>query len=208
VPRDSTDKVAEAVTPHYGQFSGKDGQVHPAVVSDVRVHPHTQKSRDMQEMIRHGLISFVSVEHGGDERMNPATRQMEAHTLTFSGFAFVNKGACKLCRLNEQPPSDAPKETPAIPPEEPEMDTKELEAKLEAVTKELEAVKAQKPAAVTVEIPKELAEAVGTIKTLAARIDALEKDGTPATGAGATHELEAQPEFHVRVDRKKGIVEA
>jgi hypothetical protein len=204
VPRDSTDKVAEAVNPHYGQFTGKDGQVHPAVVSDVRVHPHTQKSRDMQEMIRHGLISFVSVEHGGDERLNPATRQMEAHTLTFSGFAFVNKGACKLCRLNEQPPSDAPKETPAIPPEEPEMDTKELEAKLEAVTKELEAVKAQKPT--PAEIPKELSEAVGTIKALAARIDALERDGTPATGAGATHELEALPEFYVPVDRKKGTI--
>jgi hypothetical protein len=215
VPRDSTDKVAEAVNPHYGQFTDKNGAVHQAVVSDVRVHPHTQKSRDMQEMIRHGLISFVSVEHGGDERLNPVTRQMEAHTLTFSGFAFVNKGACKLCRLNEQPPSDAPKETPAIPPEEPEMDTKELEAKLEAVTKELEAVKAQKPAAVTVEIPKELTEAVGKIKELAdtnaallKRIDALEKDGTPATGAGATHELEALPEYHVHVDRKKGIVGA
>ena len=201
VPRDSTDKVAEAVNPHYGQFTGKDGLAHPAVVSDVRIHPHTQKSRDMQEMIRHGLISFVSVEHGGDERLNPATRQMEAHTLTFSGFAFVNKGACKLCRLNEQQPS-APKE-PENPAEET-MDTKELEAKLEAVTKELEAVKAQKPT--PAEIPKELSEAVGTIKALAARIDALERDGTPATGAGATHELEALPEFYVPVDRKKGTI--
>jgi hypothetical protein len=169
----------------------------------------------MQEMIRHGLISFVSVEHGGDERLNPATRQMEAHTLTFSGFAFVNKGACKLCRLNEQPPSDAPKETPATPPEESEMDTKELEAKLEAVTKELEAVKAQKPAEVKVEIPKELSALPGTIKELselvkaqAARIDALEKDGTAKTGAGNTKELEALPEYHVHVDRKKGIVGA
>jgi hypothetical protein len=84
------------------------------------------------------------------------------------------------------------------------MDTKELEAKLEAVTKELEAVKAQKPT--PAEIPKELSEAVGTIKALAARIDALERDGTPATGAGATHELEALPEFYVPVDRKKGTI--
>jgi cell fate (sporulation/competence/biofilm development) regulator YmcA (YheA/YmcA/DUF963 family) len=216
VPRDSTDKVGEAIDPHYGQFTGKDGKVHQAVIADVRVHPHTQKSRDMQEMIRHGLISFVSVEHGGDERLNPATRQMEAASLTFTGFAFVNKGACKLCRLNEQPadPIDA-KETPAPLPAEETMDTKELEAKLEAVSKELEAVKAQKPAEVKVEIPKELSEAVGKIKELAEsnaallkRIDALEKDGTPATGAGVTKELEALPEFSVRVDRKKGIVEA
>jgi len=206
VPRDSTDKVGEAINPHFGQFTGKDGQPHQAVIADVRVHPHTQKSRDMQEMIRHGLISFVSVEHGGDERLNPATRQMEAASLTFTGFAFVNKGACKLCRLNEQPadPIDA-KETPAPLPAEETMDTKELEAKLEAVTKELEAVKAQKPAEVKVEIPKELSEAVGTIAKLAARIDALEKDGTPATGAGVK-ELEALPEFYVPVDRKKGVI--
>lgn len=216
VPRDSTDKVGEAISPHYGQFTGKDGKVHQAVIADVRVHPFTQKSRDMQEMIRHGLISFVSVEHGGDERLNPATRQMESASLTFTGFAFVNKGACKLCRLNEQPadPIDA-KETPAPLPAEDTMDTKELEAKLEAVSKELEAVKAQKPAEVKVEIPKELSEAVGKIKELAdtnaallKRIDALEKDGTPATGAGAIKELEALPEYRVNVDRKRGIVEA
>jgi hypothetical protein len=144
--------------------------------------------------------------------MNPATRQMESASLTFTGFAFVNKGACKLCRLNEeQTPSDAPKE-PASSPAEETMDTKELEAKLEAVTKELEAVKAAKPAVVTVEVPKELAALPAVIKELAEsnaallkRIDALEKDGTPKTGA--TKELEApMPEFYVPVDRKKGTI--
>jgi hypothetical protein len=85
--------------------------------------------------------------------------------------------------------------------------------------RELEAIKsAQKPAEVKVEIPKELAELPGKIKELAAlpatidaltkRIDALEKDGTPATGAGARKELEALPEFYIPVDRKKGIVGA
>jgi hypothetical protein len=32
---------------------------------------------------------------------------MEAASLTFYGFAFVNKGACKLCRINEQQPQAA-----------------------------------------------------------------------------------------------------
>jgi hypothetical protein len=59
----------------------------------------------MQELIRHGLISYVSVEHTGPEVFNQATRQMEAASLTFTGFAFVNKGACKLCRINEAPPA-------------------------------------------------------------------------------------------------------
>jgi hypothetical protein len=147
--------------------------------------------------------------------MNPATRQMESASLTFTGFAFVNKGACKLCRINEEPQPSTETQTPAPAevPAEDTMDTKELEAKLEAVTKELEAVKAQKPAEVKVEIPKELSALPGTIKELselvksqAARIDALEKDGTPQTGAGATKELSEIPEFSVKVDRKSGIV--
>lgn len=94
VPRKSTDKVGEAENIRFENS---------AVTADVRVYGFTQTGRDLQEMIRRKLISFVSVEHGGDERMNPATRQMEASSLTFTGFAFVNKGACKLCRLNEAP---------------------------------------------------------------------------------------------------------
>jgi hypothetical protein len=218
VPRASTDKVGEAVNPHFGRFMGTDGLQHEGVISDVRVWPFTQNQRDMQEMIRHGLIKYVSVEHGGEERYNTATRQMESASLIFTGFAFVNKGACKLCRLNEEAaPPTAPTEEKS---EEPMADTKELEAMIAAQgaqMKELsEAIKAQKPATVTVEVPKDISEAVGkikelaalpaTIKTLTDRIDALEKDGTAKTGAGNTKELEAMPEFYVPVDRKKGTV--
>ena len=91
-------------------------------------------------------------------------------------------------------------------------DTKELEAQIAGLTKELEAVKAQKPAEVKVEIPKELAALPGAIKELSdkleARIKALETEGTPKTGAGQTKELESMPEFSVHVDRKNGIVGA
>jgi len=177
VPRASTDKVGEAISPHFGRFMGDDGKMHDGVLSDVRVWPWTQNQRDMQEMIRHNLISFVSVEHGGDERYNPATRQMEAASLIFTGFAFVNKGACKLCRLNEEPqPSTDSQETPAATPAEEVMDTKELEDKIAAQEKQIKELsaaveKAQKPAEVRVEIPKELSEAANTIKELSATVE-------------------------------------
>lgn len=292
VPRDSTDKVGEAVNPHYGAFSGNDGQQHQAVISDVRIHPFTQKSRDMQEMIRHGLISFVSVEHGGDERFNPATRQMEASSLTFTGFAFVNKGACKLCRLNEAPTeakeldssgcsiaisdvypgktwdslTDAQKghlrscfafvngdtfadchlpykdpKTGAVKldcvrnalarlnqvqgigdkadsvraklqkllqkeNEENMAETKELEDKIATLTKELEAVKAQKPTEVKVEVPKELTEAVGVIKELSARLEKLEKAPAEPKTSGKTERELGTVELYVTHDKAAGTL--
>lgn len=215
VPRSSTDKVGEAVNPHFGKFKGEDGREHAAVLSDVRVWPWTQNQRDMQEMIRHNLISFVSVEHGGEERYNSDTRQMESASLTFTGFAFVNKGACKLCRLNEEPqPSTEPKEdTPATEPEQDTMaDTKELEAKVEQLTKELEAAKAaQKSApAPVLEIPKELSALPGAIKELSdkfeARLKALEQDGTPKTDGAPGKELEEPINARIVIDRKAGTI--
>jgi len=199
VPRDTTDKVGEAVNPHYGQFTGKDGKLHNGVISDVRVHPFTQKSRDTQEMIRHGLISFVSVEHGGDERYNPATRQMEANSLTFYGFAFVNKGACKLCRINEQPQAAAIEPAPEQVQDD-FMDSKELETAIAGavapLVKELEALKAaQKPVeAPKVEIPKELTDAIGQIKELSERLEKIENAPTPTlTDAGVESRELAEP---------------
>jgi uncharacterized small protein (DUF1192 family) len=133
------------------------------------------------ELIKRKLISYVSVEHGGDERFNPATRQMEASTISFLGFAFVNKGACKLCRINEE----ASKEAPAPMPEVEIMDTKELEDKIASLTKELEAVKA-KPE-VKLEVPKELTDKIAGME---AHIKELEKQPAPvATVAEAPREL-------------------
>lgn len=203
VPRDTTDKVGEAVNPHYGQFTGKDGKLHNGVISDVRVHPFTQKSRDTQEMIRHGLISFVSVEHGGDERYNPATRQMEANSLTFYGFAFVNKGACKLCRINEQQPQEAAIEPAPGTEQDDFMDSKELETAIAGavapLVKELEALKAVKPAEpAKVEIPKELSDQIEkqstTIKELAERLEKIEKTPAPTLTNANTESRElAEP---------------
>ena len=165
VPRRATEKVAEAVNPYFGQFPDPagTGAMLNGVISDIRVYGFTQAGRDMQALIKRKLIKYVSVEHGGDERMNPATRQMEASSLTFFGFAFVNKGACAACRINEeQQPSTTPAEDSGKPEET--MEIKELEAQVSAQDtkiKELEtALKAQKPVDVKVEIPKELSDLI------------------------------------------------
>jgi len=129
VPRDATDKVAELQNPRY-----QDG----AVVGDIFLHGATQKSRDMIELIKRKLIAFVSVEHTGDERYNASTRQLEATSINFSGFAFVNKGACKLCRINEAAPLvSATIEEAPLEVQDETMDTKELESKMDAMAKEL-----------------------------------------------------------------------
>ena len=205
VPRDESNRVSEAINPHFGHFTDEEGNTHAAVISDLLVYGSTPSGRAMQELIKRKNIRYVSVEHGGDEAENPQTRRMEASSLVFGGFAFVNKGACKVCRLNEAPAEDTTPAPVAVPVEET-MDTKELEAQIATqgtLIKELsETIKAQKPVEVKAEIPKELEALPGMIKELSAKVDAqaaqikaLEQDGTPATGAGITKELGAVEHF-------------
>jgi len=191
IPRDVTDKVAEIREPRF-----ENG----AVMGDIFVHGATQKSRDLMEMVKRKLISYVSVEHGGDERFNPRTRQMEASTLSFLGFAFVHKGACTKCRINE-----APQEP--VEPEEIMPDTKELESQVAELTRRLSVletppVKVAEPAEVKVEVPKELTEALGTIKNLSERLEKLEKAPAPTvTSPGAPIKELTEPETVVQFDR-------
>jgi len=153
VPRDATDKVAELLNPRFQEG---------AVVGDIFLHGATQKSRDMIELVKRKLIAFVSVEHTGDERYNASTRQLEATSINFSGFAFVNKGACKLCRINEAAPlASASIEEAPLEVQDETMDTKELEAKMDAMSKELAELKAPKvieTVAPVVDNSRELAE--------------------------------------------------
>jgi len=210
VPRDESNRVSEAINPHFGHFTDEEGTTHAAVLSDLLVYGSTPNGRAMQELIKRKNIRYVSVEHAGDEVENPQTRRMEAASLVFGGFAFVNKGACKVCRINEAADDHIPTE-PVTPAEDTMADTKELEAAVAAAVaplmKELEAIKATQkaPEAPKMEIPKELSALPEQLVTISKRLDALEKDGAPKTGT-ETKELEALPEFYVPVDRKKGTI--
>jgi len=175
VPRDITEKVGVTENPRY---------VDRAVVGDIRLHGLTQKSRDTIALVKAGIANYVSVEHGGTEKWNAATRQYEADEITFYGNAIVNRGACAKCTLrgNEAAPEE----------EETTMDTKELEAKIEAMEREMEAIKAA--ATVTPEpapAPKELEEALAAIEALTEKVKQLEaQPATAATTPGPTIERE------------------
>ena len=205
VPRDATDKVAELRNPRY-----QDG----AVVGDIFIHGYTQKSRDMIELVRRKLIAMVSVEHTGDERYNASTRQLEAESLNFSGFAFVNKGACKLCRINESAPlvsADEPIEAPQVVQED-NMELKELETQVAELTKQLAAltpVAKVEVAEPVVDNSRELAEEASA-KAEIAELRQMVKElmSQPATPVVAAAPIIVQkteykePETNVYFDRK------
>jgi hypothetical protein len=91
------------VEPHYGQFTNDEGTVHNAILSDILVYGATPSGRAMREMVKRKMIKYLSVEHTGEVEINPDTSRNESKTLEFHGFAFVPKGACKVCRFNEAP---------------------------------------------------------------------------------------------------------
>ena len=203
VPRDATDKVAELRNPRF-----QDG----AVVGDIFIHGYTQKSRDMIELVKRRLIGMVSVEHTGDERYNASTRQLEAETLNFSGFAFVNKGACKLCRINEVAPlvsADEPIEAPQVVQEDI-MELKELETQVAELKRELDTLKAPKVevAEPVVDNSRELAEeasAKAEIAELRQMVkELMSQPATPVVAAAPTvqHAEYKEPETNVFIDRK------
>jgi hypothetical protein len=199
-PRDITDKVGEVISPRFEDN---------AIIGDIRLHGHTQKSRDVIELVRRKLVSFVSVEHGGSEVYNPETKQMDAKSLVFGGLAVVNRGACKLCRINEEgKPEDCPPEvevavpdeTPRENEEEDSMENKELEEKIaeiqaryEAQIKELEA---------KIPVPDDT-----VVKALEARIKELENQPAPAVTAPAPEQEKelGEVETFVSFDRRDKI---
>ena len=202
-PRAITDKVAELRNPRF-----QDG----AVVGDILVYNHTQNGRDTIELVKRKLVNFVSVEHTGDERYNPSTRQLEAESLNFSGFAFVNKGACKLCRINEEAPlvsAPEPIEAPQVVQDET-MELKELETQVAELTRLLAlkqdvVVQVAEP---VVDNARELAEEA-TAKAEIAELrqmvkELMSKPAEPVVAAAPiVQKVELkEPEFYVLIDRK------
>jgi hypothetical protein len=90
------------------------------------------------------------------------------------------------------------------------MDNKELEAKVETLTKELADLK-KAPEPVKAEIPKELTESISTVTATVAdalkRLEKLEKAPADPKTSGTSDSRElAAPEYYVPVDRKAGTV--
>lgn len=208
-PRSITSKVGEVENPHYED---------DAVMGDIRLHGATQTSRDVIELVKRKLISFVSVEHGGNEAYNPTTRQNESSSITFTGLALVNKGACKLCRLNEESPVTVMEPIQpilaSVPSEASDKElsqqdenmTKELEEKVAALQKELEELKATPaPAPAPVIQAAPAAPDYGAIiHELQAKITQLEN--RPQTAPVQSPAPVGKVEFVAIVDKRNGTV--
>jgi hypothetical protein len=93
IPRSITEKIGEIRNPRYNGG---------AVIGDLWLHEKTQTSRDTAELIKAGLVDYVSVEHGGKERWNAQEKRYDAEELVFGGVAVVNKGACKVCTIHNE----------------------------------------------------------------------------------------------------------
>jgi|GEM_PF-2300858 len=93
MPRSITDKIGEIRDPRYNDR---------AVIGDLWLHQKTQTSRDTAELIKSGLVDYVSVEHGGKERWNAQEKRYDAEEIVFGGVAVVNRGACKVCTIHNE----------------------------------------------------------------------------------------------------------
>jgi hypothetical protein len=93
IPRSITEKIGEIRNPRYNGG---------AVIGDLWLHEKTQTSRDTAELIKAGLVDYVSVEHGGKERWNAQEKRYDAEEIIFGGVAVVNKGACKVCTIHNE----------------------------------------------------------------------------------------------------------
>jgi len=180
-PRSIIDKIGEVKNQHFE----KDG-----VYGDLWFHMKTQASRDSAELVRAGLVNFVSVEHGGKESYNSKEKRHEAEDITFSGVALVDRGACAVCTIRQ---SEAAAESGEM------VMTEDVEK-----LKELEAAKA--------DLEKKLAEATAKWDAaekrsteLERRIETIEKTAKAQTQIVSTAPI-IIPSHGVKIDRKNRTV--
>ena len=216
-PRDITDRIADIRNVRY-----QDG-----VIADLFFHGATTKSLDAISILKAASAGKVPWPYSSVEMMTRdkwiiSEKLYEAQDVLFDGAAMVNQGACRVCKIRNNewiqvdPQDEAIQRKEAEPPApEPDiikddtMDTKELEAKVETLTKELADLK-KAPEPVKAEIPKELTESISTVTATVAdalkRLEKLEKaPADPKTSGAEPREL-AAPEYYVPVDRKAGTV--
>jgi uncharacterized coiled-coil protein SlyX len=175
-PRSITDKIGEIVNQRYN-----DG----AVVGDLVLHGKTQTSSDVIELITGGLVDAISVEHSGRERWDPDAREYVAEEIIFYGAAIVNKGACSVCKINNEANAEA------------NMEIKELETKLaEAESKITELTEASATTEQITELETKIAaiDQSGKITELETTITELKTTITELTTPEKYAELEGRVE--------------
>lgn len=182
VPRDVTEMVGDVHNIRY-----ENG----AIRGDVRLHGATQHSRDTIELIKRGIVSYVSVEHTGEEQWNPELKRYEAKSLEFIGFAFVQRGACEKCKIQEYQETLNAGE---------DMEIKELEKKigdLEAELKKLRTESVQE---------KTLSEIQEKVTMLTEQITTLSRQPTSPVVVQSEPGDPGTVELIAVIDRASGIV--
>jgi hypothetical protein len=217
-PRDITDRIADIRNIRY-----QDG-----VIADLFFHGATTKSQDSISLLKAASAGKVPWPYSSVEMMTRdkwiiSEKLYEAQEVLFDGAAMVNQGACRVCKIRNNewiqvdPQDEAIQRKEAEPPapeleiiKDDTMDNKELEAKVETLTKELADLK-KAPEPVKAEIPKELTESISTVTATVAdalkRLEKLEKAPADPKTSGTSDSRElAAPEYYVPVDRKAGTV--
>jgi len=180
-PRSIIDKIGEVKNQHFE----KDG-----VYGDLWFHMKTQASKDSAELVRAGLVNFVSVEHGGKESYNSKEKRHEAEDITFSGVALVDRGACAVCTIRQ---SAASAESGEMVMTEDIEKLKELEAAKADLEKKLAEERSQREA-----VEKKFVD-------LEKRLETIEKTAKAQTQITTTKPV-LIPEYGVRIDKKSRTV--
>jgi hypothetical protein len=211
VPRSALEKVGEKRDVYYGD--NPNDTVGKALRANIFYHARTQDSRDALTLMEEGIVSSLSVEHGGKESWNSEEKAYEMHNIDLYGSAQVDVGACEGAShlFSELHPLDAERQRDdEIEQGGDTIDEKEFEEMKEKLTA-LEKSSAEKDGQIKElsenlekakqgEGDKQLAAAMDEIKELKAarekdeeRIKALENMPDPKStgaGGGAPTELE------------------
>jgi hypothetical protein len=198
-PRAITDKIGEIRTPRF---------MDNAVFGDLWLHEKTQNSKDVAEMIKAGLVDYVSVEHGGKEIYNPNEKRYEAEQIVFGGVAVVNQGACKVCTINNESTLDSESHSWLTEENQAMVETKSND-KTEQKSPDILALEAQLEEAKTANANRQLSELeaakakitelVQTIKDQERKLAQIEHDGRVKELEREIATLKVQPVYHTNV---------
>lgn len=223
-PRSILDLIGDVRNVRFDPAYKEAGMSEPgAILGDVFYDYSTQAGKDAAAKAlaraKQGKPLAVSVEHGGQEEYNPATKRNEAVSLWFSGLASVERGACERCNLPRANEAGGAGET-EMNDEEFKQALADLKAEIMAEVKALIEGKTTDDPDPAGELEKKLSAALEGLKELESvkktnaayeeRIKALEKRPNPST-VPEPKKLEDVPdgsEGAISWDRSRGVLRA